>query len=119
MTAPKFTAVDWFPAFSKSILVDGSSVSVAYIYPSGNFRGDIARLQDCENIKGIGRDEMIANAYLIAAAPDMYSRHEEDIRILGYLLNELTGRVEAGKLAALEKMRDSKVALLAKARGEQ
>ena len=35
------------------------------------YRGMIARLQSAEHIDGIAKDEMTANAHLIAAAPDM------------------------------------------------
>ena len=35
------------------------------------YRGMIARLQSAEHIEGIAKDEMVANARLIAAAPNM------------------------------------------------
>jgi hypothetical protein len=35
------------------------------------YRGSIAYMQSAEHIDGIGKDELIANARLIAAAPDM------------------------------------------------
>jgi hypothetical protein len=35
------------------------------------YRGGIARLQSAEHIDGIDEDELVANARLIAAAPDM------------------------------------------------
>lgn len=35
------------------------------------YRGMIARLQSAEHIEGIAKDEMVANAHLIFAAPDM------------------------------------------------
>ncbi len=34
-------------------------------------RGSIAYMQSAEHIDGIGKDELIANAHLIAAAPEM------------------------------------------------
>ena len=50
---------------------EASECTVADIEPAGPYRGDIARLQSCEHIDGIGMDELIANARLIAAAPEM------------------------------------------------
>ena len=38
---------------------------------SVKYRGAVTRMQSAEHIYGIGRDELIANARLIAAAPDM------------------------------------------------
>jgi hypothetical protein len=35
------------------------------------YRGAVARMQSAEHIYGIGGEELIANARLIAAAPDM------------------------------------------------
>jgi len=35
------------------------------------YRGSIAYMQSAEHIDGIGKDELVANARLIAAAPDM------------------------------------------------
>ena len=43
----------------------------AYIETRGEYRGDVAMLQSCENIGGITQDETRANAHLIAAAPDL------------------------------------------------
>jgi hypothetical protein len=47
------------------------NVTVAEIEVNGKYRGGIARLQSAEHIDGIAKDELIANARLIAAAPDM------------------------------------------------
>lgn len=55
------------------------------------------------------------DARLIAAAPDMLEAHEENVRILGFLVNELQGRIEGGKLAALAGCLDRARAALAKA----
>ena len=41
------------------------------------YRGDVARLQSCENIDGIATDELLANARLIAAAPELLEALEE------------------------------------------
>jgi hypothetical protein len=38
---------------------------------SVKYRGAVTRMQSAEHIYGIGRDELIANARLIAAAPEM------------------------------------------------
>jgi hypothetical protein len=38
---------------------------------SVKYRGAVTRMQSAEHIYGIGKDELIANARLIAAAPDM------------------------------------------------
>jgi hypothetical protein len=46
-------------------------VTVAEIEVNGKYRGGIAYMQSAEHIDGIGKDELIANARLIAAAPDM------------------------------------------------
>ena len=35
------------------------------------YRGDVARLQSCEHIDGIATDELLANARLIASAPEL------------------------------------------------
>lgn len=45
--------------------------TAADIEALGPYRGDIARLQSAEHIGGIAADELVANARLIAAAPDM------------------------------------------------
>jgi hypothetical protein len=47
------------------------NVTVAEIEVNGKYRGGIARLQSAEHIDGIAKDELIANARLIAAAPEM------------------------------------------------
>lgn len=44
----------------------------------------------------------LANARLIAVAPDLLEAHTENARILRLLWSELQGRVDAGKLAALD-----------------
>jgi len=38
---------------------------------SVKYRGAVTRMQSAEHIYGIGREELIANARLISAAPDM------------------------------------------------
>jgi len=41
------------------------------------YRGGIAYMQSAEHIDGIGKDELIANARLISAAPDMLDALEQ------------------------------------------
>jgi hypothetical protein len=53
------------------------NVTVAEIEVNGKYRGGIARLQSAEHIDGIGKDELIANARLISAAPDMLDALEQ------------------------------------------
>lgn len=60
--------------------------------------------------------------YLLAtplreAAPDLLEAHEENARILGFLVNELQGLIPAGKLAALDKCYARSVEAIAKAKG--
>ena len=45
--------------------------------PEGGYRGDIARLQSAKHIDGIADEELIANACLLFAAPDMYAALEK------------------------------------------
>jgi hypothetical protein len=56
-----------------------------------------------------------ANARLIAAAPDMLADHQENARVLGFLVNELQGRIDGGKLAALCACLNRSNAAIAKA----
>ena len=69
------------------------------------YRGMIARLQSAEHINGIAKDELVANAHLIAAAPDLYAA-----------LDGLLGLLDAGSL--YEPQAYAARAALAKARGE-
>lgn len=50
-------------------------------------------------------------------ASDLLANHEENARILGYLVNELEGIVEAGKLGALALCLDRSQRAIAKAKG--
>jgi len=77
---------------------------VASIDCDGAYEGKIAKCID-------------ANARLIAAAPDMLEGHEENARILGYLVNELQGLIPAGKLAAIEACQMRSVNSSSKAKG--
>ena len=69
------------------------------------YRGMIARLQSAEHIEGIAKDELVANAHLIAAAPDLYAA-----------LDGLLGLLDAGSL--YEPQAYAARAALAKARGQ-
>jgi hypothetical protein len=74
----------------------------------------------CAFVSGYDDDscaEGSANANLIAAAPDMYEAHVENTRLLSLLLRDLTGRVEATKLAAIETAISRSEAAIAKAEG--
>lgn len=46
------------------------------------YRGQVCSVHDAENINGITRDEQIANAHLIAAAPELYEALDNALDIL-------------------------------------
>ena len=48
--------------------------------PEGGYRGDVARLQSAKHIGGIADEELIANAHLLFAAPDLYAALDEVLR---------------------------------------
>ena len=77
---------------------------------------DAGRKQRVASITALMGQE--ANARLIAAAPDMFSDHMENARILEFLCNELQGRIEGGKLQALFGCLDRSRAVIARATGE-
>jgi hypothetical protein len=52
------------------------------------------------------------------AAPKMLAAHEENARILGFLVNELQGRVDGGKLIALAQCLARSRAAIEAATGE-
>lgn len=55
---------------------------VAPVIADGNgYRGDIATIQSANHLGGyaIGREEAAANARLIAAAPELLDKHEENL----------------------------------------
>jgi hypothetical protein len=52
-------------------MVENIEHTIAEIGTTGSYRGAVTRLQSAEHIYGIGKDELIANARLIAAAPDL------------------------------------------------
>jgi hypothetical protein len=67
----KHTAAPW--ALTIKPALHDADFTVAEIEPAGagKYRGAVARLQSAEHIDGIGKDELIANAHLLAAAPAM------------------------------------------------
>lgn len=69
--------------------------------PEGGYRGDIARLQSAKHIDGIADEELIANACLLFAAPDLYAALE-----MAKLWLDVDGRFDMqGINAALAKAR--------------
>lgn len=78
--------------------------TVAEIEPVGAYRGDIARLQSAEHIDGIGKYELIANARLIAAAPDMLAAlNAARIALFNRDRNDLDETAYAAVYAAIAK----------------
>jgi hypothetical protein len=64
------TPAPWVLTISSG-MVEKTEHTIAEIGTTGSYRGAVTRLQSAEHIDGIGKDELIANARLIAAAPDM------------------------------------------------
>ena len=56
------------------------------------YRGSVANGQDCEHIAGIDKDEMRANAHLIAAAPDMLAELKAQVARLLKIIAKAEGR---------------------------
>jgi hypothetical protein len=73
---------------------------------SVKYRGAVTRMQSAEHIYGIGKDELIANARLIAAAPDMLEAlkaiSEVGIREI-HDWQAIAERMQATALAAIAK----------------
>lgn len=74
-----------------------------------------------QSVKQVADDprcaEGLANARLIAAAPDMLAEHEAIARLLSLVIHDLQGRVERDKLAALSQCLDRSQSAIAKATG--
>jgi hypothetical protein len=66
----------------------------------------------------LGKEVATANAHLIAAAPDMLAAHQENARLLSLVIHDLQGRIDGGKLAALQQCVDRSRAAIAKATGK-
>jgi hypothetical protein len=82
------------------------NVTVAEIEVNGKYRGGIARLQSAEHIDGIAKDELIANARLIAAAPDMLAALKEISEVGIHEIHDwqaIAERMQSSALAAIAK----------------
>jgi hypothetical protein len=64
-----------------------------------------------------GAGDALGNAMVMAAAEEMLEHHKENARILRLLVNELHGRIEAGKLAAVATCLGRSESAVAKATG--
>lgn len=102
-TPGPWTAKDTIVWAPPKALVDG-----------GTFHQPIA---DCSITGTVFRHEGPANARLISAAPDMLADHQENARLLTLVLHDLVGRVEAGKLAAINQCLERSRKSIAKATG--
>jgi hypothetical protein len=67
----KHTPAPWVLKIRPGMGEASQDATVAEIETAGKYRGGIAYMQSAEHIEGIGREELIANARLIAAAPAM------------------------------------------------
>ena len=66
---------------------------------SVKYRGAVTRMQSAEHIYGIGRDELIANAHLLAAAPDMLAALKLCANFIANTESELGMTLPCGELA--------------------
>lgn len=68
-----YTKGPWTAGDFRNQEVDGGECSVACmnVMPSGDYRGEVCYIQSADHIRGISADEAVANARLIAAAPDL------------------------------------------------
>lgn len=91
----KHTPAPWVLEIRNGLGEASSEATVAEIGTSGKYRGGIAYAQSAEHIDGIGRDELIANARLIAAAPDMLDALKECTSpIAGYAVKDAAHALE-------------------------
>ena len=58
-------------------MVEKTEHTIAEIGTTGSYRGKVAYMQSAEHIDGLGKEELIANARLIAVAPDMLAALKE------------------------------------------
>lgn len=112
MTDTRFT-----PGPLKPVKAYGHEVEPIYMevrQVEGDFRGTIANCYHAEHIDGVTREEMFANAHLIAAAPELYEALEELQNIVSGLLSGEMGLKDIDSFTNQPAR-----AALAKARGEQ
>ncbi len=105
---PPITPGPWFVDVERSYIPESAGAKPEYVggvYPACvKFRGDVCRIQSCENIDGISMDESYANARLIAAAPELYAAAEKALyfmRLYKYASQDVADDLEA----ALKKAR--------------
>ena len=103
-----WTPGPWTPII-RPAMGTAAGCTVATIMPEGPYRGDVTRSQSAEHIDGIAKDELIANAHLIAAAPDLYAALERALNFIANTEGEMGEPLSCGDIAR---------AALAKARGE-
>lgn len=110
MSEAKFTKGDWSVS---SVTVNGERVENSWSVSVGGFL--LANVRSGATF-GVVDEMQKANAYLIAAAPEMYKEIEDDIKNLKSLLMGIDP--SSLESAAIEKKISRKKKLLAKARGE-
>ena len=65
------TPAPWISIENRIAEGEAAGLRVVTIGEEGAYRGGICRLQSAEHISGITGDELLANAALIVAAPDL------------------------------------------------
>ena len=95
----KHTPAPWVLEIRKGLGDASREATVAEIGTSGKYRGNVAYMQSAEHIDGIGRDELIANARLIAAAPDMLEALKLCANFIANTESELGMTLPCGELA--------------------
>ena len=102
------TPAPWVLKISSTI-VEKTEHATAEIGTPGMYRGKVAYMQSAEHIDGIGKDELIANARLIAAAPAMLEAlkaiSEVGIREI-HDWQAIAERMQATALAAIAQAED-------------
>lgn len=117
MSDTPWTKGRWLLTVRKA-MGDAADCTVATIdHDGGPYRGDITRLQSAEHIGGIDAAEMIANARLIAAAPDMAEALETIVHMGHDCPATFPGDETAWEARRARMMQDIARAALAKALG--